>query len=188
MSFFTLATSIGGYFGRRHIAKRQAMWDRYNNAMAGIQAGQAQNAITDNVALNRAKHAENKVALETSRLQAAAKVKAGAAAAGVAGGSVASTIFDIGRNAGRKLAAENDRFETSLLVTDQQRRNVAMQRTMAKKPITQTPSFMSAVATAGLRILEDNINTPQSSGTTLEGEGTQQETGGWDRLREMLMI
>lgn len=187
MSWFKLASGVGGFLGKRKAAKNQAAWDRYNNAMAGIQAGQARNSIAANVAMNRSQHAQNKVAIEASRLMAAAKVKAGAAAAGVAGGAVESTIFDVGRNAGNRLKAETDKFDASILVSDQQRRQVSMSRAMAQKPITQTPSFLSSMATTGLSILGDEINSPSSRGTQLEGADTQTPDG-WDRLRNMLMI
>lgn len=187
MSFFQLATGVGSFLGKRKAARTQASWDRYNNAMAGIQAGQARNAISVNVALNREQDAQQRVAIEASRLMAAAKVKAGAAAAGVAGGAVEATIFDIGRNAGKRQQAAADQLQTNILATDQQRRSVAMSRKMAQKPITQSPSFLSSMATTGLSILGDDINSTSSQGTQLEGAETQIPDN-WDRLRNMLMI
>lgn len=177
-----------GFLGKRREAKRRAAWDRYNNAMAGIQAAQSQNTVTDNVALRRDQHARNKLLIQTSRLQAAAKVKAGAAAAGVAGGAVEATIFDIGRNAAKKLDGEVDRMETSLRISDAQRRSIAMQRKMAIKPVTQTPSFLSGMADIGISILGDNAELPQSSGTLLEGPSADPELSNWERLKNTLMI
>lgn len=180
------------FLGKYRTAKAQAAWDRYHNAMTGLQAAQAQNTVTDNVAINREKHAENKVLINTSRMMAAAKVKAGAAAIGAEGGAVEATIFDIGRNAGKKLAGEEARMRVSLLATDQQRRGVALQKQMATRIVTQTPSLLSALASTGMDILDDQSSMAGSSGTNLDGAKQMDKqfdlSKGWDKLKSQLMI
>lgn len=183
----TVLTQGMGFLTKRREAKNRAAWDNYHNAMAGIQAGVAQNAITDNVAINRARHAENKVAISKQRMMTAAKVKAGAAASGVAGGAVEATLFDIGRNAGQKIAGEEERMRVSLLATDQQRRGVAMQRTMSQKDVTSTPSMLSGMVGIGMTILEDRATEVSSTGTNLDGaERTSSKDFSWDRLKTLM--
>lgn len=184
----TAVTNGLGFLAKRQKAKASAAWDKYNNAMTGIQTAQGNNALSTNVALNRAAHAKNNILIQRSRLMAVAKVNAGASAAGVGGGSVQSTVFDLGRSAGEKIAAENSRFETSLLVSDQRRRGLSMQRELSMKPITQTPSFLTALATTGLSILNEDTTKPSSEGTSLEGPNNTDDLGGWDKLKSMLMI
>lgn len=184
--FAAVFKGVGGYLGKRKMAKNRAAWDAYNNKMALIQAGQSQNAVTDNVAINRAQKAENDLIIKTSRLVAAAKVKAGAAAAGVSGGSVEATLFDVGRNAGRKLAQSTDQFETSLQVTNQQRRSIAMGAKMSQRVSAPGPSLLGALATTGLNILEGMEEDVTSKGTLMGG--AKQTTSGWDRIKSQLMI
>jgi hypothetical protein len=174
------------FLAKRREAKAQASWDRYHNAMANIQGAQAQNAITDNVAINREKHAENEVMINKSRLMAAAKVKANAAAVGVAGGAVESTIFDIGRNAGNKLASEDKRMSVSLLASDQQRRGIAMQTMLSQKTVTQSPSILSGLANMGMSILDEQSQSPSSSGTNLGGNQRTSEAFSWDALKTLM--
>lgn len=180
-----------GFLNKRREAKNRAAWDRYNNTMAGLQAGQAQNSITENVVAERDAHASKKLLIATSRLKTAAKVRAGAAAAGVSGGSVEQTLFDVGRNAGNALYAEEARFGAALLVSDQQRKNVSMQRQMAIKPVTRMPSIAQAIGGGMLSIAADRAedNTPQSRGTNMEaGQLPQTMTDGWSKFKDMLMI
>jgi hypothetical protein len=174
------------FLAKRRQAKNQAAWDRYHNAMVALQAAQAQNSVTDNVAINRAKHAENEVLIKKSRLMAAAKVTANAAASGVAGGAVETTLFDIGRNAGNKLASEDERMRVSLLASDQQRRGIAMQSKMGIKSVTQGPSLLSAVAGLGMSILDDQDTGPTSTGTTLGGNKRTQGQFSWDQLKTLM--
>lgn len=182
-----LAQAGANFLSKRSEAKRQRSWDRYNNAMVGIQAGQANNSITQNVVMNKAKHAENKLAIQTSRLIAAAKVKAGAAAAGVAGGSVEATIFDIGRNAAKATKNETDRFTTSLLATDAQRRSLSMSRKLSQRPETELPSLLGAAFSAGVDILgERETDTRTSNGTLLEGGSNQSDP--WANMRSKYML
>lgn len=175
-----------GFLAASRDAKASRAWETYNNRMAGIQAGSSNNAITENVAKNREAHAQNKVLLQVSRMKATAKVKAGAAAAGVAGGSVDATLFDVGRNAGHRTAQETDRFEQSLLVTDMQRKNVSMQRSMALKPLTPKPSLLGALSNATADILGDMAATPSSMGTNLDG-AKQAEPRLFDNIRRTML-
>ena len=175
-----------GFLKASQDAKVTRAWEKYNNRMAGIQAGQSNNAVTENVAKNREQHAENKVVQQIVRMKATAQVKAGAAAAGVAGGSVDATLFDVGRNAGHKSSQELDRFEQSLLVTDQQRKNISMQRSMAMKPLTPKPSLLGAMANATADILGDQAAAPSSMGTNLGGASQATPTM-WDQLRTTML-
>lgn len=184
--YMKLAEAGLGYLQKSRAAKNQAAWDRYNNKMAQLTAAQSQNTVTENVALNKEQHAKNKVLVNSSRLVAAAKVKAGAAAAGVAGGAVEATLFSIGRNAGNRLASETSRMDTSLLVTDQQRRSISLAAKNAQKPITQGPSLLAALGAAGLDILADaEEDANASSGTNLEG-GKLPKLSGLDKIMNML--
>lgn len=182
-----LGSAIGNYMYQNKLAESRRLWTKYNNKMAHLQAGIAQDAITDNVALNAVQHAENKMLIKTSKLMTAAKVKAGAAAMGQAGGSVEATLFDVGRNAAVRLAQEDEAFRTSIMVTNQQRKSTAMSAQMAQQTAPEGPSLGSALLGAGLNILGDAMDTPTSSGTMLEG-GSESPTSGWDKLREHLMI
>lgn len=183
-----------GFLQKNRQAKRRAAWDRYNNAMSGIQAGQSQNAINVNVANARSQDAISRVDIARTRLMAAAKVRANSAAAGVAGQSVDDTLFDLGRNAGSRLHQEKIKFAASLNALDAQTSSLAMQRKLSQKPVTQTPSFLSHMATAGLNILAERAedNTPTSSGTNLEGDAptTEESTmaGPFSGIRSILGI
>ncbi len=177
------------FLQKRQQARTQAAWDRYNNAMSGIQAGQASNAISTNAANLRSQNARNRVSIEKSRLMAAAKVKAGAAAAGVAGRSVDDTLFDLGRNAGNRLHEQKIRFSASMAGIGQQKRSVAMQRQLSQKQITQGPSLLGEIANGALDILGERVTAPGSDGTLLEGgEPTQETTGPLSAIRNMLDI
>lgn len=183
-----ILAGAGSYLMKSKKASTQAKWDKYNNTMTALQAAQSANTITQNVALNREQHAANKVQVATGRLMAVAKVKAGAAAAGVTGGSVESTLFGIGRNAGLKIASETQRFDTSIRTTDQQRKNVALQAQMATKAITQQPSLLGAISTTAGSIAATRIDTPTSGGTALEGGTPAPETGMLSDLRTALNL
>lgn len=177
-----------GFLNKRAAAKTQRSWDRYNNAMAGIQAGQALNAVAVNTAAIRSEDAIKRVGIARSRLMAAARVKAGAAAAGVAGGAVDTTLFDIGRNAGSALHTEQTRFKATLLATDQQRRGIAMQRQLSQKPLTENPSILGAITNTGLEILEERAALPSSVGTQLGGATQVEQPQPLEQLRNMLSI
>ena len=176
-----------GFLAKHTVARNQRAWDKYNNAMVSMQSAQSQNSVTSNEALASAEHAERKLLIQTSRLQAAAKVQAGAAAAGVSGGAVEATLFDIGRNAGTRLAAERDQYDASLQVTMQQRRNIALQSKLAQRDLTKGPSLLAALGDFAA-----DWQTEQetgSAGTQLEGRDTQiQPNEPWKRVTDGLML
>lgn len=194
--FLQIAQAASGHIARHREAKNRAAWTRYNNAMVNIQAGQARNAITDNVAMQRAAKAENDMLIQTSRLVASAQVRAGAAAAGVSGGSVDATLYDLNRNAARKQQTKDTQFERSIMVTNQQRRTVAMQTAMSQRQAPAMPSLLQTALTTGLSIWEERQEAPGSAGTMLESgvpaaAPETEEEGSipfWDRLRSQLMI
>lgn len=183
----TIANAGFGYLKAARDAKASRAWDKYNNAVAGMQGGQALNSITVNESMNREQHAKNKVAIEVSRLMATAKVTAGAAAAGVSGGSVDATLFNVGRNAGNRQAQEADSFENGLMVTTQQRRNISLQRQLAQKPLTPMPSILGFVGNAMADILGEQVDEVGSSGTTLNGAQQTTGNGGWDWLKTTML-
>lgn len=186
MNWGSALKSFGGFLKASRDAKAQRAWDAYNNRMVGIQAARSNNAITENVAQNREQHAQNKVNIQISRLMASAQVKAGAAAAGVAGGSVDATLFDVGRNAGHKQSQELDSFENALLATDMQRKNVSMQRSMSMKPLTPKPSVFGMLANVGVDILGEQASRPTSIGTNLNGQA-QATPNIWDRVKTTML-
>lgn len=175
-----------GFLQDYKAAKTQAKWDEYNNKMVRLQAAQGQNTITKNVAAGRAQHLDNNILIQRNKLLALAEAKVSAAAAGVSGQSVDGTSFDISRNAGFRIMEENQRFDHELYQANTQRNSLNLQTQMSVKQVTETPSPFNYLAKAGISILNEQANAPSSRGTNLNG--AQQTSGGWEAVKNMLMI
>jgi len=93
---------IGGAIANFITASREAQskkeWQEYNNKMVNLQNGMNQNAITQNNSIARQVVLNNRINLMRSTMVATAKVRANAAAAGVAGQSVENTVLGLNRN------------------------------------------------------------------------------------------
>jgi hypothetical protein len=181
------ALSAGlGFLNKMAASRADRAFQKHHNRMVNMQAAQQQNSIGSNVLMNREQTANNKLLIQTSRLIATAKAKAGSAAAGVAGGSVEGVIYGVGRNAGTKQHQEARRFQTTLLVTDQQRRGVEMSRAMSQKALTPKPSILSALGNYSMTVLGAVSKEQGSAGTTLNGMQQNDETLAFSDIRNML--
>jgi hypothetical protein len=179
------ALSAGlGFLNKMAASRADRAFQKHHNRMVNMQAAQQQNSIGSNVLMNREQN--NKLLIQTSRLIATAKAKAGSAAAGVAGGSVEGVIYGVGRNAGTKQHQEARRFQTTLLVTDQQRRGVEMSRAMSQKALTPKPSILSALGNYSMTVLGAVSKEQGSAGTTLNGMQQNDETLAFSDIRNML--
>ena len=160
----SVVSGAGGFIAASLSNRIDRKWTAYQNRLVNLAAAQSRNALVDNKAMAQEEHLSNVMMINKSRLEAEAQAKAGAAAAGVAGGSVDTTIFETGRNAGAALNKEQSQFEQQLHVMEQQRDNVEAQRVARQRQLPQRPSALGAI----LGITADILDPPdvqQSSGT-----------------------
>lgn len=123
--------SVGSYILASREAKNKRAWQKYNNTMVSLQAGQNQNTLTDNENMARERSQEEAFLIRRSEYITKASAEVAAAATGTTGRSVNMVLFDVGRNAA---IADRDRsrdLQLQYLGIDNSRRNVELQAKMS---------------------------------------------------------
>lgn len=119
----------------------QKIMDNYNNTMAALAAAESNNALTRNeIAIgDQAKMVEAQD--QSMAMQAKEQARVEAAAAGVEGNSVDSTLHGIDRGKAQKQAALAREQKTALVGINDQRRSVAVNLAYGKA-ISVMPSTL----------------------------------------------
>lgn len=122
-----IVANVGSFITASQQAAADRAWQKYNNAMTNIQAGQNYNSITQNELMRKARKKGQLFQVQKSELATKATAEVAAAAAGAIGNSVDMTQFDIGRNAANARSAIERDDDMQDLNSDNQRMQVAMQ-------------------------------------------------------------
>lgn len=167
MNWMAIARAGTSFITDSIAASSQRKWTSYNNKMINLQAARSFNTIQQNRAGEVTDHVENEILIQTTELMAKAKVKVAAATAGVAGGSVEASLFNVGRNAGKRLYAEETRFENAMRGMDHQATQIKTQAALAQKQLPTGPSVAGLLLNMGSIALKDQQGTDSrvSNGT-----------------------
>ena len=137
-------------------AKYQKKMQRYRNGMLNIANAMNQNSITTNTSLQIQQSAKQAVAVRKGELSTLGSASVAAAAAGVRGNSVNSTLVNLQRNAGLMEKQRKDDLDQYFLQTRQQR----MQSTLSAVQGTDVsyipkPSLGAYILKGGMRAYSD---------------------------------
>lgn len=136
------------YLQAKEQAASDRRWQRYNNAMTMIAAGQANNAVTYNENLARERSTQQGVAIRRSEFITSASVEAAAAASGTTGRSVNQVLFDVERAAAEADSNRVNDLENQQEAFQQQRQQIA-QQAMTQQDLRTIPSPSLATAMLG---------------------------------------
>lgn len=137
---------------------------KYENLMTAISAGQSQNAITTNLTLAMEQNAEQGFLIQKNEIMAEGAARVEAAAAGVSGGSVNSTMRQIQRNAAQGQYFRKRQLAGIFLESDAQRQQVATQAALSKRSGSiPRPNYTSDALSLGAKGL-DMYNTYKKEG------------------------
>lgn len=147
-------SSIASFGQQRAEAKYAKAMQKYNNAMLGISAALATDAITQNEVQTTAAFDRTMVDIKKAALYQEGEARVNAAAAGATGNSVEMAYRDLGGSAARAETAANQELSSSYMAFDAQRRNVVLSRTMQTDhsyiPQPSAASALLGIAKAGV--------------------------------------
>lgn len=138
--------------------KADKKWKKYQNTMLALSAAQTQNAITTNVTQTTLASATQALEIDKAVMNQRGDAVVQAAAAGVGGGSVASSVRAVERSGAQAEYQRQEDLRNAYLGFDYERRNVAMQAKMGEntnyipKPSSASSllGFAKDVGTIGL--------------------------------------
>lgn len=159
--------AIGNFIVQSKMAASKKEWQEYNNGMLRLQNAQNQNAITQNATMTIEAGVMTKLNLERSRKAAAGKAEAFAAAAGVGGGSVKSTLFGLKQNQLAQELAQTQNTERQLAAIEVQRMQSSMSAVLQTDHTDYSVNPMNLVAGIFGAVASNQVNPrgPQSIGT-----------------------
>lgn len=122
----SVAGIVSGYKADLGQYKTRKAFQNYHNSMVNLSNAVSQNAITINQIATENELIEESVNIQMDAMSAKASAEVMAAAAGVKGGSVEGSLFDINRNAARAEFKRSETFKLSQLNFDYQRTVTAL--------------------------------------------------------------
>lgn len=125
-------SAFAGHQQSKEQYKVEKKWQKYRNTMSMLSAAQTQNAVTTNQTMATIESAAQALEIQKSELVQRGDAKVQAAAAGVSGGSVGSTLNGIARGAAQAQRARKMELENKYLGFTFERRNIAMGAAMNK--------------------------------------------------------
>lgn len=150
-----LAGALGSYSADKAQAKAAAAMQEYRNKMANISNAINQNVITTNTTMAMQASAKKAVYMRKEEVQAVGAATVSAAAAGVRGRSVNSTIMDIQRNAALVEKQRADDLQAQFLESDAQRMqsslSAAMQQDYSYIPKPKLGSYLMSAAASTIQ-------------------------------------
>lgn len=112
--------------------KADKKWKKYQNTMLALSSAQSQNAVTTNVTQATLASATQALEIEKSVIKQRGDAIVQAAAAGVGGQSVASSVRAVERSGAQAEYARQEDLRNAYLGFDYERRNIAMQAKMGE--------------------------------------------------------
>jgi len=162
-------------------ARAMQQWQEYQNQMAHIADAQNQNSITTNTTLAIQASANEAVQNQAAGIQAEGAAKVAAAAAGVKGGSVAATIFNVERGIASVEYQRQQDLQNKFLAFDTQRRqsvlSAKMQEDHSYIPKPSSAAMLLGIAKSGLEAYS-MTRAPSSGG--YGGSSGYSDAGTWN--------
>lgn len=146
---------LSNYNAQKTQAIAMQRWQEYQNQMAHIADAQNQNSITTNTTMAIQASANEAVQNQAAGIQAEGAAKVAAAAAGVKGGSVAATIFNVERGIASVEYQRQQDLQNKFLAFDTQRRQSALSAKMQEDhsyiPKPSGAALLLGIAKEGLQ-------------------------------------
>lgn len=171
-----LVSAFGTHSADRHRYNMETISREYREKMSGISFAMQSNTMTQNEISARDAQVRSQEAIQIQAMEQEAEVEAGAAAAGVSGGSVTSAMRGMMRSRLRAYRALEMQKTAQSQTNTSNRRNLALERAMNKdiSPIMR-PSAASALLGLGAGLI-DIYDSHQAPGSTIEDT-----MAGWGR-------
>lgn len=172
----SVLSGFSQYSAQRHAFQMEQIAMKYRENMSNISLAMHRNTQTQNEISARDALVRTGVALQVEGLKQESAAEAGAAAAGVSGGSVTATMRGLMRSKYRAVHAHKKRGEAQARQNTQARRQAALSAAMNKdiSPMV-APSPASAMLGLGASLI-DIYDSHQAPGSTIADT-----TAGWGR-------
>lgn len=152
------------------------MQQDYDNAMSALSAAQQLNTITQNEISVRDAAVRASTAIDIQAMKDRADAEVSAAAAGVRGGSVRSTLRGLARSRLTAKQSLHKRVKAQAQASTQSRRNTELSKVFSKDiSVLPTPSTASALLGLGATII-DTYDSHQP-----DGQKVADTIAGWGR-------
>lgn len=167
---------LSAYGEQKHKSRMEEIMRGYQQTMTDISAAQQLNTMTANEVSARDAAMRASVALNVQSMQDRANAEVSAAAAGVSGGSVRSTMRGLMRSRLMAQQAMHNKVQAQKRSFAQDRRNFALNRAMNKDiSVIPKPSAASALLGLGASMI-DIYDSHQP-----EGQKVSDTIAGWGR-------